>query len=88
MGAVAAELIDQNPLNAVRQTNGVRAIQTLPPERDLSFLEVSLFCLVEHLQFRQVVSLDPYPALRAFAQRFGARTSARATAYAFDFPAT
>ena len=70
------------------ETNGVRAIQTLPPERDLSFLEVSLFCLVEHLQFRQVLSLDPYPALRAFAQRFGARTSARATAYAFDFPAT
>ena len=28
------------------------------------------------------------PTLRAFAQRFGARTSARATAYAFDFPAT
>ncbi len=69
------------------ETNAVRAIDTLPPERDLSFLEVSLFCLVEHLQFREVLPLEPYPALRAFAQRFSARSSARATPYQFDFPA-
>ena len=70
------------------ETNALRAVETLPPERDLSFLEVSLFCLVEHLEFREVLSLEPYPALRAFAQRFGARTSARATPFQFDFPAT
>lgn len=68
------------------ETNAVRAIEMLPPERDLSFLEVSLFCLLEHLEFREVLPLDPYPALRAFAQRFGARTSARATSFKFDFP--
>jgi hypothetical protein len=47
---------------------------------------VSLFCLIEHLQFREVLALDPYPQLRAFAQRFGERSSARATAFKFDFP--
>lgn len=69
------------------ETNAVRAIETLPPERDLSFLEVALFCLVEQLAFCEVVSLEPYPALQAFARGFGARSSARATAFKFDFPA-
>lgn len=68
------------------ETNSMRAVATLAPERDLSFLEVSLFCLLEHLVFREVLLLDPYPALRAFAQRFGARSSARATTFQFDFP--
>jgi glutathione S-transferase len=66
------------------ETNGLRALDTLPAERDLSFLEVSLFCLLEHLAFREVLSLDPYPALRAFAQRFGQRSAARATPVHFD----
>ena len=69
------------------ELNADRAIATLHPERDLSFLEVSLFCLIEHLEFREVLPLDPYPQLRAFAQRFTARSSAKATAYKFDFPA-
>jgi glutathione S-transferase len=68
------------------ELNGARAIATLAPERDLSFLEVSLFCLAEHLEFREVLSLDPYPALREFAQRFAARSSAKATGFKFDFP--
>ncbi len=68
------------------ETNAIRAIGTLPPERDLSFLEVSLFCLLEHLEFREVLSLDAYPELRAFAQRFAGRSSARATVFKFDFP--
>lgn len=65
--------------------NATAAIATLPPERDLSYLEVSLFCLLEHLPFREVLTLDAYPALRAFATRFAARSSARATLYRFDF---
>lgn len=68
------------------ELNADRAIATLHPERDLSFLEVSLFCLLEHLEFREVLSLEPYRQLRAFAQRFAARSSAKATAYKFDFP--
>jgi glutathione S-transferase len=69
------------------ELNAGRAMATLAPERDLSFLEVSLFCLVEHLAFRAVLPLEPYPMLRGFAQRFAGRSSAKATAYKFDFPA-
>jgi len=68
------------------EQNWERALDTLPAERDLSVLEVSLFCLVEHLEFRKVLPLDPYPALLAFAGRYGRRSSARATPYVFDFP--
>ncbi len=58
-------------------------IADLPP-RDLSFLEVSLCCLVEHLGFREVADTAPYPALRAFSARFGERASVRETPYRFD----
>jgi glutathione S-transferase len=68
------------------EMNSMRALDTLPAERDLSFLEVSLFCLIEHLEFREVLSLDAYPALRAFGQRFARKSSARATAFKFDSP--
>lgn len=68
------------------ELNFVRAIDTLPPERDLSFLEISLFCLLEHLEFREVLSLDAHPTLRMFAQRFALKRSAKATGFKFDFP--
>ena len=67
------------------EDNIADAIAELPAERDLSYLEVSLFCLVEHLPFREVMALDDYPNLRAFAERFGQRSSARATPFKFDF---
>lgn len=57
------------------------------PARDLSLLEVTLFCLLEHLAFRPTVPLLPYAALTAYTQRFGQRASARNTAYHFDRPA-
>lgn len=69
------------------ELNADRALTTLAPERDLSFLEVSLFCLLEHLPFRAVLAFDAYPQLQAFALRFGARSSAKATGFTFDFPA-
>ena len=68
------------------QDNVARAIATLAPERDLSFLEVSLFCLVEHLEFREVLLLEAYPGLREFGQRFAQRSSAKDTGFKFDFP--
>jgi glutathione S-transferase len=68
------------------EDNASAAIASLPPERDLSYLEVSLFCLVEHLPFREVLAMDAYPSLRAFGERFAARSSAKATAFRFDFP--
>ncbi len=60
-------------------------IDALPP-RDLSVLEVSLFCIVEHLAFRATIPLAPYGRLTAFARAFGKRASAGNTAYRFDVP--
>ncbi|HEY8509367.1 MAG TPA: hypothetical protein VIL32_13470, partial [Steroidobacteraceae bacterium] len=54
------------------------------PRRDLSLFEVTLFCLITHMQFRQTLPLDPYPALLRFADAFAARSSAQRTAYRFD----
>jgi glutathione S-transferase len=61
-----------------------RVLAALPANRDLSYLEVALFCLVTHLEFRSVVPVTPYPALGAFSQRFAERPSAEQTAYRFD----
>jgi glutathione S-transferase len=66
------------------EDNHGAAIDALPRSRDLSVLEVTLFCLVEHLAFRVTVPTEPYPQLRAFATSFRARASARETAYRFD----
>lgn len=68
------------------ERNATATLAALAPERDLSYLEVSLFCLLEHLEFREVLALDEYAALRAFGQRFAARTSAQSTAFRFDLP--
>lgn len=54
------------------------------PARDLSFLEVTLFCLAEHLAFREVLAMEPFRRLQAYAQLFGERPSARATPFVFD----
>jgi glutathione S-transferase len=56
------------------------------PEGRLNFLEVSAYCLLTHLEFRELMRLDGYPKLRAFCARFGARPSAQATTYHFDQP--
>jgi glutathione S-transferase len=56
----------------------------LPPQRDLSFLEVSLYCLVKHLEFRNVVPTDPYAKLNEFCQRFEKRPSVSETTFRFD----
>ena len=56
----------------------------LPATRDLSLLEVSLFCLVDHLIFRPTVSITPYRTLLRFAEEFAKRSSAQSTTYRFD----
>jgi len=65
-------------------TNLMAVLAALPGERDLSYLEATLFCLVTHLEFREVLPLTDYPALSAFARRFAERPAARATPYRFD----
>ncbi|HEX6274033.1 MAG TPA: glutathione S-transferase N-terminal domain-containing protein [Polyangiaceae bacterium] len=75
--------IDASVLWLERELPGVLARL---PERSLSFLEVTAFCLCTHLVFREVRSLDDCPRLSAFARAFGARESARLTEYRFDAP--
>jgi len=65
-------------------TNLEAALATLPNERQLSFLEVTAFCLITHLSFRDVLPIAAYPQLVAFSERFAERPSARDTGYRFD----
>ncbi|HEY6726658.1 MAG TPA: glutathione S-transferase domain-containing protein [Polyangiaceae bacterium] len=56
----------------------------LPAHRDLSYLEVTLFCLVTHLEFREVLPVAGYPALDEFRCAFAQRSSVEATEYHYD----
>jgi glutathione S-transferase len=60
-------------------------LQALPP-RDLSLFEVTLYCLIDHLQVRPTVSLEPYAQLRGFREHYGRRESVQQTQYFFDQP--
>ncbi len=66
------------------EENASSALAALPPHRDLSFLEVTLFCLVTHLEFRNVLPTASYSELNAFCQRFATRASIGETLYRFD----
>jgi hypothetical protein len=66
------------------EENARSALAALPPHRDLSYLEVTLFCLVSHLEFRDVLPMASYPALKEFSQHFATRASIRETTYRFD----
>ena len=57
------------------------------PSRDLSLLEASLFCLLEHMEFRDTLPVAPYRHLAAFAATWRERPAAARTAYAFDVAA-
>jgi glutathione S-transferase len=70
------EWLDQRVLDVIGE---------LPPH-DVSMLEASLFCLLEHLEFRATVSLTSYEHLLEFARTFGRRPSAQHTPYVFDLP--
>ncbi|HEU4671034.1 MAG TPA: glutathione S-transferase [Dyella sp.] len=60
-------------------------LAALPP-RTVSLFEVTLFCLLEHLEFRPSVAWGGHPRLQAFAEAFGQRPSAQSTGYRFDPP--
>jgi len=93
-GTVVNKLPLENPYFAKGRAGFEGALQWLDrhlpgvleqlPERDFSLLEVTLFCLLEHLTFRQTLSVAAYPALASFAKSFGVRPSALATGYRFD----
>jgi glutathione S-transferase len=60
------------------------ALDAMPRERDISLLEATMFCLVEHLDFRRTLPIDSHPHLRRFAAGFATRSSAQRTAYRYD----
>lgn len=60
------------------------ALAALPAARDLSFLEVTLFCFVEHLAFREILPIEGYPNLVEHCAGFRARPSAAKTLYRFQ----
>jgi len=60
------------------------ALAQLPANRDSSYLELTLYCLVRHLPFRDVMSTDPYVRLNDFCRNLEARPSVRDTAYRVD----
>jgi glutathione S-transferase len=87
---------DSNPRHAMKlraslersvdwlDANVDAALAALPERRDLSFLEVSLFCFASHLPWREVLSLDAHENLRRFCAEFGKRASAIETPYRVD----
>ncbi len=56
------------------------------PQEKIAIFDLGLFCLLEHLPFRNPIDLSSMPRLTAFANAFGARASAQATPYRFDAP--
>lgn len=59
-------------------------LAALPTPRQVSVLEVSLLCLVDHLRFIPTLPLDAYPRLLGFAEAQGRRESAQRTVFRFD----
>ena len=66
------------------EQNATTALAALPRDRDLSYLEVTLFCLLTHLEFRQILSVAGHRNLCHFRDTFSERPSAQKTTYRFD----
>ncbi|WP_434299133.1 glutathione S-transferase N-terminal domain-containing protein [Corallococcus exiguus] len=85
-GTTHARKLRESLLNMMAwlEENASAALAALPPERDLSYLEVTLFCLVTHLEFRDALPTASYETLNRFCQQFAQRPSASATPFRFD----
>lgn len=59
-------------------------LSQLPSDRDLSFLELTLYCFVRHLPFREALSTEPYTRLNEFCHSLEARPSVKETPYRVD----
>jgi len=59
-------------------------LSALPASRQLSFFEVTLFCVVTHLKFREIMEVSEFRQLQDFCLGFAERESAKATPYRFD----
>jgi hypothetical protein len=72
-----------NMMSWLEQNVGA-VLAALPEQRDLSFLEVTLYCLVTHLEFRGVLPTASYSELNRFCQQFEKRASISETPFRFD----
>jgi len=61
-----------------------RSMLAALPARDLSYLEVTLFCLMTHLEFREVLPTAAYSELNQFCRQFATRPSVAETPFRFD----
>lgn len=59
-------------------------VRGLDPERGLSFLEVSAYCFLTHLMFRDVLDIRGDASLQALCEGLCERASLVATPYRFD----
>lgn len=84
-GAHAAKLM-QSLVNSVAwlDQHVDEVLAQLPASRDLSYLELTLYCLVRHLPFREALSTEPYARLNAFCSSYEARQSVKHTPYRVD----
>jgi glutathione S-transferase len=62
------------------------AVRSRLPDAPVRWIELALFCLLEHLPFRNPVDLSTRPSLRDFVAEFADRPSALATPFRFDTP--
>lgn len=84
-GGAAHPKLDISLDNSLRwlESNVTSVVDKLPA-RDLSFFEVTLFCLLTHLEFREIRKLDDYASLKKFCAVFGQRPAALATPFRYD----
>lgn len=61
-------------------------LESLPPSRQLSLFETTLFCQIEHLHFRKTIPVEQYSALARFAAAFATRPAAQRTPFEVDPP--
>lgn len=73
----------QNSLRYLDDTLAA-TLPALPPNRLLSFFEVTLFCVVTHLKFRDIFDASGFHQLQDFCLSFAERDGAKATPYRFD----
>jgi glutathione S-transferase len=87
-GNVAPPKVTPSMHNSLRYIDETldATLAALPKHRLFSFLEVTLFCLLTHLEFRQIMDVSGFQRLRAFCLLFAERESAKVTAYRFDAP--
>ena len=85
-GNVAPPKVTASMHNSLRYLDETldATLAALPRDRHVSFVEVALFCLITHLEFREIMDASGFRRLQDFCRSFAERDSAKATPYRFD----